>query len=57
VCAHRTPGALPRGCRGLGRDASVGSSTAEAEAMLVDWPRIRVIGDDIRRATWNAVDN
>jgi hypothetical protein len=27
-----------------------GSSTAEAEAMLVDWPRIRVIGDDVRRA-------
>jgi hypothetical protein len=27
-----------------------GSTTAEAEAMLVDWPRIRVIGDDVRRA-------
>ena len=27
-----------------------GSSTAEAEAMLVDRPRIRVIGDDVRRA-------
>jgi hypothetical protein len=28
----------------------LGSRTAEAEAMLVDWPRIRVIGDDVRRA-------